>query len=316
MGTRRSEGELLGIGEFAELSGLSVDMLRRYHDLGLLEPADVAPTGYRRYTLGQVERARAIAALRAVDLPLDDIAVVLRTDDPHLRFEVLHRHRARLAADLRAATRRVEDLDRLINQEAIVTTDLDKGLRAELLEMFEAQQQAGRELFEQTRHTRPDRFLFELDPSDRPASYDAAATQARRHAARLDEIISKHGWPTAGVVGDDGAAAAWSLAQHADEDNELCKRWLPLLRAAVDRAESPALHYAALSDRIRIRVNQPQVYGTVVEPTESGWRSRPPVDREAELNARRAEIGLEPIEVLLGALPAPDAWYAGQTTTA
>jgi DNA-binding transcriptional MerR regulator len=38
----------LSIGDFSRMTHLSVKALRHYHDLGLLEPADVnAQTGYR-----------------------------------------------------------------------------------------------------------------------------------------------------------------------------------------------------------------------------------------------------------------------------
>ena len=42
--------DLLPIGRFARLSGLSVGALRHHDELDLLRPADVASsTGYRRY---------------------------------------------------------------------------------------------------------------------------------------------------------------------------------------------------------------------------------------------------------------------------
>lgn len=59
-----SDDELVTIGHFARLSGLSVHALRHYDDVGLLAPAAVDPdTGYRRYRhdqttarLGDVDR--------------------------------------------------------------------------------------------------------------------------------------------------------------------------------------------------------------------------------------------------------------------
>ena len=67
-----SEGELLSIGRFAQQARLSIHRLRRYHDLGLLEPALVdAESGYRYYSPAQVARAEAIAVLRSLDLPLE-----------------------------------------------------------------------------------------------------------------------------------------------------------------------------------------------------------------------------------------------------
>jgi DNA-binding transcriptional MerR regulator len=67
-----SNGNLLSIGVFALISGLSINALRHYDELGLLRPAVVAPhSGYRRYQRGQVRQAWLICALRRVDLPID-----------------------------------------------------------------------------------------------------------------------------------------------------------------------------------------------------------------------------------------------------
>ena len=75
-------GELVGVGAFAQLSGLTVETLRHYHQVGLLVPAEVDDrTGYRRYGLGQLPRARALAALRDVGMPLADVAAVVDATD-------------------------------------------------------------------------------------------------------------------------------------------------------------------------------------------------------------------------------------------
>ncbi|MFF4900909.1 MerR family transcriptional regulator [Streptomyces sp. NPDC001068] len=70
--------ELLTIGAFAARSRLSAKALRRYDRLGLLAPAYVdGATGYRYYQAGQVERARLVALLRRLDMPLARVAEVV-----------------------------------------------------------------------------------------------------------------------------------------------------------------------------------------------------------------------------------------------
>lgn len=70
--------ELLTIGAFAARSRLSAKALRLYDRLGLLAPAYVdAVSGYRYYRAGQVERARLVALLRQLDMPLARIAEVV-----------------------------------------------------------------------------------------------------------------------------------------------------------------------------------------------------------------------------------------------
>src|ERR1700761_6235682 len=70
--------KLLTIGEFARLARLSQKALRLYDELGLLPPAKVDEwSGYRYYQPDQLERARLVAWLRRLGMPLAKIAVVL-----------------------------------------------------------------------------------------------------------------------------------------------------------------------------------------------------------------------------------------------
>ena len=70
--------ELLTIGDFARRTGLTPKALRLYDDLGLLTPAEVDPgSGYRRYAEEQLDRARLVATLRLVGMPLARIEEVL-----------------------------------------------------------------------------------------------------------------------------------------------------------------------------------------------------------------------------------------------
>ena len=73
----------LSIGRFARLTGLSVGALRHYDQLDLLRPADIDRfTAYRYYAAEQVDVGRAIARLRDLEVPLEEIRAVLGTDDP------------------------------------------------------------------------------------------------------------------------------------------------------------------------------------------------------------------------------------------
>jgi DNA-binding transcriptional MerR regulator len=91
--------DLLSIGRFARLSGLSVGALRHYDETGLLAPAEVDRfSGYRRYRRDQLETARAIGRLRDLEVPLETIRAVLATDDPAERQRLLGEQRTRVEA--------------------------------------------------------------------------------------------------------------------------------------------------------------------------------------------------------------------------
>ncbi|MFV0523050.1 MAG: MerR family transcriptional regulator [Acidimicrobiales bacterium] len=92
---------LMSIGMFSRASSISVKALRNYHESGLLVPASVDPvTGYRAYHPGQLADAGVIGKLRAVEVPLAEIAEIMTARDPGRTAQVLDAHRTRLEARL------------------------------------------------------------------------------------------------------------------------------------------------------------------------------------------------------------------------
>ena len=80
--------KLLTIGEFARQARLSQKALRLYDELGLLRPFRVDEwSGYRYYASSQLERARLVAWLRRLGMPLAQIGAVL--DAPPAEAAVL-----------------------------------------------------------------------------------------------------------------------------------------------------------------------------------------------------------------------------------
>lgn len=118
------DDDLLPIGRFARLSGLSVGALRHYDELDLLRPADVDPwTSYRRYRREQLPTARSIARLRDLEMPLDEIRAVLAEDNPVDQASHLAAHRARLEARTNRLQRVLHQLGQLAaRKEPIVST--------------------------------------------------------------------------------------------------------------------------------------------------------------------------------------------------
>lgn len=70
--------KLLSIGRFSQMTRLSIKGLRLYAEKGLLEPASIDESnGYRYYHSSQAGRAEAIRGLRAAEMPLEPIRLVL-----------------------------------------------------------------------------------------------------------------------------------------------------------------------------------------------------------------------------------------------
>jgi serine/threonine protein phosphatase PrpC/DNA-binding transcriptional MerR regulator len=96
---------MLTIGDFARATRLSAKALRRYDELGLLPPARVDPfTGYRYYTEEQVERARLVAWLRRIGMPLAEVGRVcdLYGTDPAGAARAIRAYWARVESETAA----------------------------------------------------------------------------------------------------------------------------------------------------------------------------------------------------------------------
>src|SRR5580765_8782979 len=92
---------LLTIGEFSRLTHVSVKALRHYHEVGLLEPADVdSSSGYRFYATGQIPTAQVIRRFRDLDMPLDQVKAVLDATDVAARDETIVAHLQRMESQL------------------------------------------------------------------------------------------------------------------------------------------------------------------------------------------------------------------------
>lgn len=112
---------------------------------------------------------------------------------------------------------------------------------------------------------------------------------------RVIQIIDEYGWPKKSDVGPQAANAVFLVIQHAALDVQLA--YVERLREAAMTGEASKQSLALLEDRLLIRQGKPQRYGSQVE-TRNGVGLKPTED-EANLDARRASMGLGPICVYL-----------------
>jgi DNA-binding transcriptional MerR regulator len=132
--------DLLTIGRFGRLAGLSVGALRHYDEFDLLRPVRTDPvTNYRRYARGQLETARMIVRLRDLEVPLETVRDFLAADDPALRRRLLSDHRSRVEARTFRLQRVLHILGQLSSEDptamtatSAATTDLDATTRRKL----------------------------------------------------------------------------------------------------------------------------------------------------------------------------------------
>src|ERR1700752_2144245 len=94
-------GSRVGIVDFSVMTSLSRNVLREYHDLGLLVPSHIdAHTGYRLYDTSQVDVAHIIRRLRELGLSIPDLKAFLSADDIALRYGIIAAQLHRIETEL------------------------------------------------------------------------------------------------------------------------------------------------------------------------------------------------------------------------
>jgi DNA-binding transcriptional MerR regulator len=111
------------IGEVARRSGVSAKTLRYYEDIGLVDPPDRHPSGYRDYSDDVLDRLAFIRSAQAVGLSLGEIrgVIALRDDGQAPCGHVLDllRARSRDVARTIAELRLLKaELERLVERAA------------------------------------------------------------------------------------------------------------------------------------------------------------------------------------------------------
>ncbi len=113
--------------------------------------------------------------------------------------------------------------------------------------------------------------------------------------AYVVSILDSNGWLGPEVVGKNGNAALFLVIQHADL--KVQEKYLPIMRKAVKEGKARSSDLALLEDRVALSQGKKQIYGTQVElDTKTGKYFVPPIEDEINVNKRRKDIGLGPIE--------------------
>jgi hypothetical protein len=126
------------------------------------------------------------------------------------------------------------------------------------------------------------------------ADWELVGSVDADNVAWLKDVVAEVGWPGRSLVGEDGAGAAWLLAQHADRDPAFQRRCLDLMSEATERGEASLTSLAYLTDRVLLAEGQPQEYGTQMTGGKEGWVPRRLRDPE-HVDERRAAVSLGPV---------------------
>jgi hypothetical protein len=117
---------------------------------------------------------------------------------------------------------------------------------------------------------------------------------------RLMIVFDKYGFPGYDLVGKAGSNNFWLMVQHCDKNVGFQKEVLKKMKAELPKRNADPKNFAYLTDRVLLNTSQKQVYGTQLTYDIDSCQAIPkPLMDSLNVNKRRTEIGLEPIESYL-----------------
>ena len=108
------------IGSLSKLSGVSIRALHHYDQIGLLQPSEVAESGYRYYDDAAVERLWQILFYRELGFPLAEIGEILSSPSFD-RERALTEHR-NLLVQKRPVVPSQEEMARMLQEDDLGRT--------------------------------------------------------------------------------------------------------------------------------------------------------------------------------------------------
>ena len=115
----------------------------------------------------------------------------------------------------------------------------------------------------------------------------------------LDSIINEYGrFPSISMIGQDGSAAAFLFAQHADNDVEFQEKCLKFMKEALIKNDVFRHDFAYLMDRIMVNKHGNQLFGSQCTVVDGVLQSRPLYD-EKIIKTLRNYFWMNPLEEYL-----------------
>lgn len=127
--------------------------------------------------------------------------------------------------------------------------------------------------------------------------FDAVKMEAtdRANAAPLQAILNRYGVPTFATVGPQAAGDFVLMILH--QPPEFRRQVLEKVKVAVDAGQADPESYAKVYDRSQSDLGQKQLYGEQLICNAGEKMHEAPIEDEAHVNQRRAELGLIRVEI-------------------
>ena len=166
------------------------------------------------------------------------------------------------------------------------TVDSNNPITKSLLEMRQKEQSLQNKIDEASDQFGDEQALFELDEQQQKMYVE--------HFAALEKMIGDEGWISQKKYGEEASLQALTILKNAPP-NQLDKH-LSLVLDAAKNGEANLAEVAFIHDKVLMHRSEKQLYGTQIAFNEKkGINDVYPIKDPANVDKRRAEVGLEPL---------------------
>lgn len=178
-------------------------------------------------------------------------------------------------------------LEKLEKKIELIEANYDKPLQSELLAIFEEDQKYRIQINEiQKKFGQGSKELNDL--------WNTIEQKDSINLIKVKKILDEKGWVGKDKVGSKANSTLFLVIQHSDLETQ--KKYLPMMKEAVNKGNANPSSLALLIDRIEIREGRKQIYGSQIgtNPISKTQYVLPLIDPD-NVDKRRLEVGLNPI---------------------
>ena len=123
---------------------------------------------------------------------------------------------------------------------------------------------------------------------------EKVAKNQKRNLKIVKKIIANYGWPTKEQVGCKALSAIWLVIEHSNKETML--KYYDCIKEAAIKGDISRSEFATFQDRLLVLQGQKQLYGTQYIFDKKNKYVLEPIANPKDVNKRRKEVGLPPLE--------------------
>ena len=176
-------------------------------------------------------------------------------------------------------------LDKLEKKLALIEANYDKPLQKELLEIYTEDQKYRMQINEIS-------SKYGKDSNELKMHWKIITSKDSTNLIKIKKILDEKGWVGKNKVGTQANETLFLVIQHSDIETQ--KKYLPMMKDAVNKGNASSSSLSLLLDRIEIREGRKQIYGSQIgtNPLTKKQYVLPLLDPD-NVDKRRKEVGLD-----------------------